>query len=461
MRLQARKVKTITNTSSSNTGEKRAWRRRHEDFQSTSAPSTKSTCTTRSEGGEGSSEFSQSIVEPTATSEARSIDSPSRSNSIAAKLALFEQMAESSSPKSTGVERGFRRTYSERPVKTSPSPQPTQPSNSVCSRLPVSISEKVGAVSDTANSHSISSSSTGPPKIETRPRFKSNQNIMKGHRGEERRIGCTTFLLYRKTQEGFRVQVICDSSRNVLQQRKVFSRKFRAPSNPKKKVLVPSPELDKRRSLIVGELLSTEESYVNGLKQLCEKYRDPMIKSMGENSKSFDNRHRQLIDDVYSDIHTILSINSTILADLQQVYSSWTDQSQIGEILCRITPFLKLYAVYSSNYNKAIQSLNELFANKGDWITKFIFDRNVFESLLILPIQRIPRYRLLVEDLIENTLTDHQDYHHLHTALDVIKEAANLMDTSIRRHQNSVLLSSVGLAISRERRCPEQFLHHL
>eukprot|EP01126_Amoeba_proteus_P065728 TRINITY_DN939_c0_g1_i7.p1 TRINITY_DN939_c0_g1~~TRINITY_DN939_c0_g1_i7.p1 ORF type:complete len:252 (+),score=21.72 TRINITY_DN939_c0_g1_i7:82-837(+) len=247
MRLQARKVKTITNTSSSNTGEKRAWRRRHEDLQSTSAPSTKSTCTTRcacllnlsiltvlAEGGEGSSEFSQSIVEPTATSEARSIDSPSRSNSIAAKLALFEQMAESSS-QPTGVERGFRRTYSERPVKTSPSPQPTQPSNSVCSRLPVSISEKVGAVSDTANSHSISSSSTGPPKIETRPRFKSNQNIMKGHRGEERRIGCTTFLLYRKTQEGFRVQVICDSSRNVLQQRKVFSRKFRAPSNPKKK----------------------------------------------------------------------------------------------------------------------------------------------------------------------------------------------------------------------------------
>eukprot|EP01126_Amoeba_proteus_P065729 TRINITY_DN939_c0_g1_i9.p1 TRINITY_DN939_c0_g1~~TRINITY_DN939_c0_g1_i9.p1 ORF type:complete len:457 (+),score=56.51 TRINITY_DN939_c0_g1_i9:1869-3239(+) len=456
MRLQARKVKTITNTSSSNTGEKRAWRRRHEDLQSTSAPSTKSTCTTRSEGGEGSSEFSQSIVEPTATSEARSIDSPSRSNSIAAKLALFEQMAESSS-QPTGVERGFRRTYSERPVKTSPSPQPTQPSNSVCSRLPVSISEKVGAVSDTANSHSISSSSTGPPKIETRPRFKSNQ-VTEVKKGES--AVPPSFCIERPKR--------ASEYKSFVTQVETFSNKEKSshassehPQIQKKKVLVPSPELDKRRSLIVGELLSTEESYVNGLKQLCEKYRDPMIKSMGENSKSFDNRHRQLIDDVYSDIHTILSINSTILADLQQVYSSWTDQSQIGEILCRITPFLKLYAVYSSNYNKAIQSLNELFANKGDWITKFIFDRNVFESLLILPIQRIPRYRLLVEDLIENTLTDHQDYHHLHTALDVIKEAANLMDTSIRRHQNSVLLSSVGLAISRERRCPEQFLHHL
>lgn len=36
----------------------------------------------------------------------------------------------------------------------------------------------------------------------------------------------------------------------------------------KKKDLTPGPELDKRRALIAGELLATEESYVNELKKL-------------------------------------------------------------------------------------------------------------------------------------------------------------------------------------------------
>lgn len=62
----------------------------------------------------------------------------------------------------------------------------------------------------------------------------------------------------------------------------------------------------------------------------------------------------------------------------------------IGDILEKTGPFFKLYTTYSSNYDLAIASLSDL--TKEEWFKQFVPDRYSFESLLILPVQRIPRY---------------------------------------------------------------------
>jgi hypothetical protein len=51
-------------------------------------------------------------------------------------------------------------------------------------------------------------------------------------------------------------------------------------------------------------------------------------------------------------------------------------------------------------------------------------ERDVLESLLIMPVQRIPRYQLLLKELLKNTWPDHPDYVFLGQALDKIQETA-------------------------------------
>lgn len=74
-------------------------------------------------------------------------------------------------------------------------------------------------------------------------------------------------------------------------------------------------------------------------------------------------------------------------------------------------PFFKLYTTYSHNYEKALEVLERVHLEP--WFVKYCGSRNVIEGLLITPIQRIPRYMLLLTDLISKTPQDHPDYNDL------------------------------------------------
>jgi hypothetical protein len=53
-------------------------------------------------------------------------------------------------------------------------------------------------------------------------------------------------------------------------------------------------------------------------------------------------------------------------------------------------------------------------------------------SLLITPIQRIPRYKLLLSELIKNTPEDHPDKADLDKALTIISATAKHINDSVR-----------------------------
>ncbi len=57
-------------------------------------------------------------------------------------------------------------------------------------------------------------------------------------------------------------------------------------------------------------------------------------------------------------------------------------------------------------------------------------------SFLIMPIQRIPRYRMLLDALIKYTPVDHPDKKDLDLALVKIEEVANVINESLRNYEN-------------------------
>jgi len=54
-------------------------------------------------------------------------------------------------------------------------------------------------------------------------------------------------------------------------------------------------------------------------------------------------------------------------------------------------------------------------------------------AYLIMPIQRIPRYRMLLEVLVKFTPQDHSDFKHLNEALEVVRDVANYINTHIAK----------------------------
>lgn len=62
------------------------------------------------------------------------------------------------------------------------------------------------------------------------------------------------------------------------------------------------------------------------------------------------------------------------------------------------------------------------------------------DSFLIQPVQRIPRYKLLLSDILKNTPKEHVDYNMLQKALDEVSTIAQFVNESKRKNENSQIL---------------------
>jgi len=106
----------------------------------------------------------------------------------------------------------------------------------------------------------------------------------------------------------------------------------------------------------------------------------------------------------------------------------------VGDIFLELANSLRVYRDYINNYNNALQTLESSLAKSS--FRKFVEEEKnnlkmetlSLSSLLITPIQRIPRYVLMVQDLVDHMQVDHPDYPSLTTALRKIIEIADYLD---------------------------------
>jgi hypothetical protein len=65
------------------------------------------------------------------------------------------------------------------------------------------------------------------------------------------------------------------------------------------------------------------------------------------------------------------------------------------------------------------------------------------ESYLIMPVQRIPRYKLLLEQLLKFTNQDHQDFQNLNQALKLVSVVALHVNEQVRKRENTEKILSI------------------
>lgn len=139
---------------------------------------------------------------------------------------------------------------------------------------------------------------------------------------------------------------------------------------------------------------------------------------------------KKLIQDIFSNHESILAINQELRNQLQDRIRLWdSGYDQVGDIFLSLTPFLRIYSLFLTNFNSSINLVADLIKNCPNFAC-FVKERNkhpeshnlVLQAFLVTPVQRIPRYKLLLEDLFKNTPSDHPDYEQLKESIKLIAD---------------------------------------
>ncbi|XP_078349665.1 uncharacterized protein LOC144634547 isoform X3 [Oculina patagonica] len=225
-----------------------------------------------------------------------------------------------------------------------------------------------------------------------------------------------------------------DQPPRTRERRNTFT--FQAPSMRTKK--------DEKRYQVAKEILETEKKYLSCLRTLKEVFEEPMRESNLIPSKDIDILFP-------GELVHILTSHTHFMKDLEERLQNWKLQGIVGDIFTKLSgsyhiDVLRIYSNYVNNFPKAIGVINK--SSRGSQkFRKFLQNcssKSECEGLdlpafLLTPIQRLPRYVLLLRQLSKYTDAGHPDSFHIENALETMKQMINILNDSI---QNSCKLAN-------------------
>ncbi|KAL1257029.1 hypothetical protein QQF64_012574 [Cirrhinus molitorella] len=190
---------------------------------------------------------------------------------------------------------------------------------------------------------------------------------------------------------------------------------------------------------IASELLQTEKAYVARLNLLDKVFYTKLLEEAGKDSFPMD-----VVKNIFSNISSIHTFHSQfLLPDLEKRMGEWTSTPRIGDILQKLTPFLKMYAEYVRNFDHAMELL-KLWLDRSPPFKAIILEIQSQEACgsltlqhhMLEPVQRVPRYEMLLKDYLKKLPQDHIDRRDAEKSLEIIAMAATHSNTAIRKTEN-------------------------
>ena len=209
---------------------------------------------------------------------------------------------------------------------------------------------------------------------------------------------------------------------------------------------IPLPDPLTKRDNIVFEIYTTEVTYVNGLTILAKELYGPLVDAVArqkDDASAPSNPYglppmipATKLKLMAANIEFLLKGHTALLDDLEGRISRWSSTTPIGDLFTSSLPLFTSYSQYCAATELALSVLNATEKASSQF---FAFDLQScryhggsnFRSLVILPVQRLPRYRLLLADLVKATPKQHPDGNNLSSALSAISKVANNINSSL------------------------------
>ncbi|XP_018558968.1 FYVE, RhoGEF and PH domain-containing protein 4a isoform X2 [Lates calcarifer] len=190
---------------------------------------------------------------------------------------------------------------------------------------------------------------------------------------------------------------------------------------------------------IASELLQTEKAYVARLNLLDQVFCAKLMEEANKGTFPVD-----VVKNIFSNIVSIHAFHSQfLLPDLEKRMGEWSSTPRIGDILQKLTPFLKMYAEYVKNFDKAMELLKQWTDRSPQFkaIIQEIQSQEVCGCLtlqhhMLEPVQRVPRYEMLLKDYLKKLPQDDPDRRDAEKSLEIIAMAATHSNSAIRKSEN-------------------------
>ncbi|CAD8099608.1 unnamed protein product [Paramecium primaurelia] len=177
------------------------------------------------------------------------------------------------------------------------------------------------------------------------------------------------------------------------------------------------------RKCVIQELVDSEFTYLKDLELIIVNFYNPLQEILTETQSKL----------LFRNLKQIYLLNKQFLFEISERFSNFTQHTCFGKIFDKYVQFFKIYFEYTSGFSiEIVSNLRREIPQLNNFISQFeeidIFKGGNLESYLIKPVQRLPKYVLLLKDLIKHTWQSHPDYDSLQESLNKFIEVNYKID---------------------------------
>jgi CRP-like cAMP-binding protein len=210
-----------------------------------------------------------------------------------------------------------------------------------------------------------------------------------------------------------------------------------------------------RRGKVLAEIVATERSYIASLKKVMQIYVEPIRAAHGTATAILT------ADDevkIFSTIDRLIPINTTLADGLEERGAVSNADAVVGDAFLKFTDTLDAYLQYVNMFDlsqercQANLKQNKAFRAFCDACAANELSAGLpLNAYLIMPIQRSPRYVLLLGELVKSTPDTHADYEPLTKALRLIRSFTDMLNRRKRELEDAKQLESMMAKFDRVR----------
>ena len=229
-----------------------------------------------------------------------------------------------------------------------------------------------------------------------------------------------------------------------------------------------SPKSRSKRQRVLQEIVETEKTFVINLSAFYHGYVEPIRLCDTPLKREIMNTNEIAL--LFSNVEQIVTLNTDFLKRLQTTIESWDTSvgglsgdgpdECVGDFFLKAAPLFALYAQYTSNHDLAVDVMKIRFEDRGEYLALM----NVCEAeaqtrafqatgktrppqlvgyYLIMPVQRVPRYKMLLQELLKRTPEGHLDLITLPSAVAEVDKAAHKINETIRAREEKQKLAKL------------------
>lgn len=188
---------------------------------------------------------------------------------------------------------------------------------------------------------------------------------------------------------------------------------------------------------VAQELLNTEETYVAVLHLLDQVF----AFRVDQENRAHPMFPQAMVSSVFSNLKSLYKLHHDfLLPKLKDRINSWESNPRIGDIMKSFAPFLKMYTEYVKNYDDAMRLLGSWY-NKQPRFAAIMDDIHrmpecgnlTVQHHMLTPVQRVPRYQLLLKEYLKKLPEDSQDRDDTEKALELVSTAAHHSNEAMKK----------------------------